>query len=242
MGKTKSPRVIGHRGAAGYAPENTLASVQYAAELGVKWVEVDVKITADEVPVLFHDNRLERTTDGTGYLARKSLAELKVLDAGAWFGQPFVGQRIPTLAEVVGELERFALGLNLELKPSPGQDEQTGRITAEVFQTLWPARLPAPVISSFKPLALDAFSKVAPCMSRALLVHKVPDDWSEKAHSLGVSAFHCDSRYLKHHHVTSLREGGLAVRCFTVNEGRKASRLFSWGVAAVFSDFPDQIM
>ena len=71
MGKTKSPRVIGHRGAAGYAPENTLASVQYAAELGVKWVEVDVKITADEVPVLFHDNRLERTTDGTGYLARK---------------------------------------------------------------------------------------------------------------------------------------------------------------------------
>ena len=241
MGNTKAPRVIGHRGAAGYAPENTLASVRYAANLGVKWVEMDVKITADEVPVLFHDDRLERTTDGQGYLARKSLAELAILDAGAWFGQSFIGQRIPTLAEMVGELERLGLGLNLELKPSPGQDEQTGRIAGEFFQTLWPAKLPAPVISSFKPLALAAFAEMAPFMSRALLVHKVSDNWPEKAHSLGVSAFHCDARYLKRHHVTTMRESGLTVRCFTVNEGKKASRLFSWGVASVFSDFPDRI-
>ena len=241
MGKKKAPRVIGHRGAAGYAPENTLASVQYAAELGVKWVEVDVKVTADEVPVLFHDDRLERTTDGQGCLARKSLAELAILDAGAWFGQSFIGQRIPTLAEVVGELERLGLGLHLELKPSPGQEEKTGRITAEIVKTLWPANLPAPVISSFKPVALAAFAEVAPFMSRALLVHKVPDNWSEKARLLGFSAIHCDFRYLRCHHVTSMRENGLTVRCFTVNEEYKASRLFSWGVASIFSDFPDRI-
>ena len=242
MGNTKASRVIGHRGAAGYAPENTLASVQFAADLRVKWVEVDVKITADEVPVLFHDDRLERTTDGEGYLAKKSLAELAILGAGAWFGQSFIGQRIPTLVEIVGELGRLSLGLNLELKPCPGQEEKTGRITAKIVQTLWPASLPAPIISSFEPIALTAFAEVVPFMARALLVHKVPKDWLQKARSLSVSAFHCDSRHLKRHHVVSMRESGLTVRCFTVNEEKKASRLFSWGVTSVFSDFPDRIM
>ena len=235
------PRIIGHRGAAGYAPENTLASIRYAADLGIKWVELDVKITADGVPVLFHDNKLERTTNGQGYLANKTWNELETLDAGAWFGQSFSGERIPSLVELIAELDKLRLGVNLELKPNPRQDEKTGWITAQTVQALWPAKLPPPVISSFKAPALAAFAEVAPMIARALLVHKVPKDWSLKAQSLGISSFHCDSRYLKRRHVQSMRESGLTVRCFTVNEEERAAQLFSWGVESIFSDFPGRI-
>ena len=104
MVDTEIPRVLGHRGAAGYAPENTIASIRYAAQLGVKWVEVDVRLTFDEVPVVFHDDKLGRTTNGRGSLSKKLLAEISVLDAGSWFGSPFVGQRIPTLLDVLDEI------------------------------------------------------------------------------------------------------------------------------------------
>ena len=87
------PRVIGHRGIAARAPENTLAGFRRAAELGVAWVELDVQLTSDGVPVVFHDDGLERTTDGQGLLIETPLAVLRGLDAGAWFGPAFAGER-----------------------------------------------------------------------------------------------------------------------------------------------------
>ncbi|MBM08308.1 MAG: glycerophosphoryl diester phosphodiesterase [Magnetovibrio sp.] len=241
MQDTEIPRVLGHRGAAGYAPENTLASIRYAAQLGVKWIEIDARLTFDEVPVVFHDDRLGRTTNGRGSLSKKLLAEISELDAGAWFGSSFVRQRIPTLLDALEEIERLGLGLNLELKCSPGKEKETGRIMASVLQSFWSPKLPVPVVSSFKAAALSAFSEVAPNFKRALIVHRLPKDWLPIGQLLGVSAIHCDCRYLKHNQVRNIRQHGLAVRCFTVNQAEIAARLFSWGVTSVFSDFPDQI-
>jgi glycerophosphoryl diester phosphodiesterase len=101
------PRVIGHRGAAGHAPENTLASFAKAAALGVRWVEFDVRLTGDGALVVFHDDTLERTTDGSGRVTDSTWAQINKLDAGAWFGRAFAGERVPALEDALTELERL---------------------------------------------------------------------------------------------------------------------------------------
>lgn len=235
------PRIIGHRGAAGHAPENTLPSIRKAFDLGVTWVEVDVKLSADGEAVLLHDDGVERTTDGRGRVRDLSLRQLKSLDAGRWFAAEFAGTHIPTLAELVVLLSELNMGVNLELKPSPGLERETGRIVAEIFNDLWPAGAPPPLVSSFEPAALEAFASVIPGMARALLVKKLPADWRRLAGELGAAAMHCAQRHAKRHHVEAIREAGLPVRCFTVNEPRHAARLFHWGVDGVFTDFPERL-
>ena len=144
------PPVIGHRGAAGHAPENTLASLRAAAALGVRWVEFDAKLTGDGQVVLFHDETLERTTDGSGPVADMALEDLRALDAGGWFGEPFRGERIPTLSETLAVLGELKLGANVEIKPDPGREEATGDTVARILAREWPRDLPPPIVSSFK--------------------------------------------------------------------------------------------
>ena len=127
----KIPKVIGHRGAKAYAPENTLPSIETAADLGVEWVELDVKLTKDNVPIIFHDEGLDRTTSGTGLVAQTNYEDLRDLDAGSWFGDSFSSVRIPTLEEAVDILLKHNLGLNLEIKPCPGREKETAEIALD---------------------------------------------------------------------------------------------------------------
>src|ERR1700753_2582940 len=119
------PRVIGHRGAAEAGPENTLESFAEAKRQGAAWVEYDAKLTADNAVILLHDDTVDRTTNGTGPAAQKSLADVKRLDAGAWRGANWANARIPTLAETMSELDRLGLGSNIEIKPCPGRERET---------------------------------------------------------------------------------------------------------------------
>jgi len=236
------PRLIGHRGAAGHAPENTLVSMQKAFDLGARWVEVDVKLSADGASVLMHDATLERTTDGHGRVADVTLAEIKRLDAGCWFDVRFAGERVPTLAELVAFLHERGMGLNLELKPTPGQERETGRDVARDFQKLWPAELPAPVISSFRPEALQAFGEVAPAFERALLVPCLVGDWRELAEIAGAGSMHCGWRHLRRRDVDEMRGVGYPVRVYTVNDRETAEKLYRWGVETVISDYPERLL
>ncbi len=238
---TEVPRVIGHRGAAGHAPENTLVSIQKAFELGVRWVEVDVKLSSDGVPVLMHDDRLERTTNGTGPAGEASLADLERLDAGRWFGAEFAGEHVPTLAEVVGLLAELGMGLNLELKPSPRREVETGRVVGSVFRELWGPGLQPPVISSFVPASLTAFADEAPEFERAMLFGKLPSDWLAQVQAVGARAVHCGVKHIKRHDVAEIHAQDLPVRCYTVNDSDTAARLFHWGIKAVFSDYPERV-
>ena len=120
------PRVIGHRGAAACAPENTLAGLRKALELGCLWVEFDVRLTADGHLILLHDDGLARTTDGRGSAAKSLLAALRRHDAGAWFGRCFKGEPVPTLAEAVALLGELGIGANVELKAVDGREAETG--------------------------------------------------------------------------------------------------------------------
>lgn len=233
--------VIGHRGAAGHAPENTLAGFAKAAALGLRWVEFDVVLSADGVPVLFHDDTLDRTTDGSGPLGLFDFAHLRRLDAGAWFGPAFAGERIPTLDEAVAALERLGLAANVEIKPTRGREAETGAAVARRLARDWPASLPPPIVSSFAEASLEAAQRFAPDLPRALLVGAVPPDWRARADRLGCASIHAAQNRLSLADVESVRGAGFHLLAYTVNDPDVARRLFGWGVEAVFSDVPDRI-
>ncbi len=235
------PPVIGHRGAAGHAPENTLASLRAAAALGVRWVEFDAKLTGDGQVVLFHDETLERTTDGSGPVADMALEDLRALDAGGWFGEPFRGERIPTLSETLAVLGELKLGANVEIKPDPGREEATGDTVARILAREWPRDLPPPIVSSFKAESLLAARTVVPDYPRALIVGDVPADWRRRLDSLGCAALHCAATGMTRDLAREIHAAGYGPRCYTVNDAGTARTLFRWGVEAVFSDYPDRI-
>jgi glycerophosphoryl diester phosphodiesterase len=233
--------VIGHRGAARCAPENTLAGLRRAKALGCRWVEFDVRLTADREPILLHDERLARTTDGRGRAGQLPLAALRRRDAGRWFGPEFAGERIPTLAEAVALLAELELGANIELKASRG-DADCGRIVAGALARLWPPHLPAPVLSSFSPEALAAARQEAPQFARGMLFGRVPRDWRRRAETSGCAAIHADHRRLASTIVAQIRESGYCVVAYTVNEPARACALLNWGATSVISDVPHIIL
>ncbi len=234
------PRIIGHRGALGHAPENTLASLRKAAELGAAWVEFDVKLSRDGEPMVFHDDDLNRTTNGRGPVAEKSRDELQSLDAGAWFADAYAGERIPTLGQTIDVLKDLKLGAVVEIKPSPGREVESGRRIAGYLDSHWPAALPAPLISSFSLDALAAAGDAAPDIPRALNALEMDTDWRGRLEAAGATSFHVLERILSAGIAGRVTAAGVALRSFTVNEPDVAERLFAWGVEGIFTDFPER--
>src|SRR6266849_1522640 len=164
------PRIIGHRGAALAAPENTLAGFCMAAALNVEWVEFDVRLTSDDRCILLHDDTLDRTTNGHGPASRLTFDEVRRLDAGTWFGPDFAGQPVPSLEETIGLLAQLNLGAGVEMKSAPVAEAATGRTAAAVLAERWPAALPPPVLSSVKPAALRLHRQFAAAGAGAVLL------------------------------------------------------------------------
>lgn len=233
------PPVIGHRGAAACAPENTLAGLRAASALGFRWVELDARLTADSQPILLHDSRLERTTNGRGRAAALSLAAVRRYDAGSWFGASFSGERVPTLEEAVRVLAELGIGANIELKAARGREAETGRVVADWLVRLWPSRLQAPVISSFQPGALAAAQARAPEIPRGILFRTIPKNWRRIVERLGCATIHAHHQRLSPGIVAEIRQSGFSVLAYTVNDAERAHRLFDWGITSVFSDGPE---
>jgi glycerophosphoryl diester phosphodiesterase len=236
------PPVIGHRGAAASAPENTLAALRRAAHLGCRWVECDVRLTADDEPILLHDAWLGRTTDGHGRVAALSLAAIRCHDAGSWFGPAFAGERVPTLAEALALLGALGLGAVIELKAEHGRARRTGARVAATIARAWPSFLPPPIVSSFWPQALLGAREAAPELARGLLLRTVPKNWRTIAAWLGCATIHADHRFLHPAIVAEIRRYGYSVLAYTVNDAVRARFLFDWGVSAVFSDLPERVL
>lgn len=236
------PPVIGHRGAAASAPENTLAAFSSARALGVRWVEFDVRLTADEVPILLHDARLERTTDGHGRAAALPLAAIRRLDAGGWFAPGFAGERVPTLEEALAHLGELGLGANVEVKAERGRARRTGVQVAALLARAWPSSAPPPIVSSFLPQALLAVRETAPELACGILFHEIPRNWLALTRRLGCVSVHADQRFLAPAIVAEVRRLGYSLLAYTVNDAGRACSLFDWGVTAVFSDLPETIL
>lgn len=235
-------RVIAHRGASSYAPENTLAAFALAAGQGAKAIECDAKLTRDGAIVLMHDDTLDRTSSGRGAVRRFDLKAIRALDAGAWFDARFKGERVPTLEEALAQWARLGLLPQIEIKPCPGRAAETGAAVARATARLWPKHLPCPLLSSFAVKSLAAAREAAPSLPRAWLTERLPLDWKRRAERLRCAALHCNQKYLTEAKARRVKDAGLALRCYTVNEPAKAKLLFGWGVDAVFTDCPDRIL
>lgn len=241
MPALKLPAVIGHRGAAAYAPENTLESIQTAADMGAKWVEVDVKITSDGVPILMHDDDLDRTTNGHGPVASHSYADISSLEAGSWFSDSFAGIRIPTLEEVIDVVLERDLGINLEIKPCPGREKDTAEAMLDVLARIWdePERL---LISSFSHVSLETALDMAEEWPRGLLLDtEWPDNWKDLVDYLAVSTVNLDGRAATREMVEDIIDLEKQVLAYTINDPQLARTLRQWGVDAMFTDDLDAV-
>jgi glycerophosphoryl diester phosphodiesterase len=235
------PRVIGHRGAAARAPENTLAGFRLANSLGCDWVEFDVRLTADHTLVVCHDDRVERTTNGRGAISDLALAEIRELDAGSWFDRSFAGEPVPTLDETLELCCGLGLGANVEIKAERGRGPATAAAVAAALGERG-SRLPPVLISSFLEEAVAEAAQRLPDIPRSMLWRRVPRDWSRKAETLGCMTINADQSHLSAGLVTDIGTAGYPVLAYTVNDPARARQLFGWGVTSVFTDAPDIIL
>jgi glycerophosphoryl diester phosphodiesterase len=238
----RAPRIIGHRGAAKAAPENTLESLREVKRQGAAWVEVDAKLTADNAIILMHDDILDRTTSGQGLVAQATLEQIRALDAGAWLAPNWAGVRVPTLEEAVRELTRLGLNCNVEIKSCPGRELVTAELVMRELQRLWPAQGEKPLISSFAYESLQVAHRLAPEFPRAVLVEEVPATWQYLCAGVEAIALNPWHKTLTPEWTRAVKAAGLKVLTYTVNEASRAQELFDWGVDAVFSDVPGQLI
>jgi glycerophosphoryl diester phosphodiesterase len=236
------PPVIGHRGAAGAAPENTLAGITKARELGARWIEFDVKLTKDGQAILFHDDRLERTTDGRGAVATTTLRESRRLDAGSWFAPAFRGEPVPTFEQALALCAELGLGINVEIKPCAGREEETAQVAVSTLLDRWPRNLPAPLVSSFAPICLRVARDLAPGLPRGYLSGTLPRRWRELMAEYECAALHLSHRRLLPGQRAAVVSAGVPLVLYTVNNGPRARQHLEAGVAAVITDHVDRVL
>jgi glycerophosphoryl diester phosphodiesterase len=235
------PLVIGHRGAAARAPENTLAGFRMAKSLGCTWVEFDVRLTADGNLVVCHDDRLDRTTGASGRISKLPLVAIRQLfDGGSSFSPSFIGERIPSLDEALLCCHELGLGANVEIKAEGGRGPATAAAVASCLGRL-ASHLPPILISSFLPDAIAEATTLLPSVPRGMLWRKIPRNWRKIAEQLGCATIHCGHADLTEKAAAAVCAAGYPLLAYTVNDVGRARQLFEWGVASVFSDAPDII-
>lgn len=240
----KLPKVIGHRGACAYAPENTIESILTAADLGAEWVELDVMLSRDSVPIIMHDDTLDRTTSGFGNVADHDWETLRELDAGAWYGDSFTGAKIPSLEDALEVIISKNLGLNLEIKPTPGRERETAEVALDVLSRIWDdhERL---LISSFQPTSLEVALDMAPDWYRGVLFsdqEDMPENWRDIVEYLDGTTVNIGKNIATRELIEDIIDFEKPVLVYTINDPQLARQLQGWGVDSVFSNNPDLIL
>lgn len=235
------PRITAHRGASGNAPENTLAAIRLAAAHGAECIEVDVNISSDGVPVLHHDDGVERCSNGHGLVIEHPAAHLQTLDCGSWFSDEFSGEKIATLDQCLDLALELNLSINLEIKPCSGWELPTTDQIAKLLSER--ANRPQIVISSFSHIALQRAYQLIAEIPRASLFLVAPPDWQELTRDVAASNIHLHSNsLLRKESVDSFHEHGLGVFCYTVDDAAEATSLFKLGVDGVFTNYPQRML
>ena len=233
------PRWIAHRGAGRLAPENTLAAFRVGASYGYRMFECDVKLSADGVPFLLHDATLERTSNGCGTAGELPWQQLARLDAGSWHSRSYAGEPLPTLEAIAHYCLRNTYRLNIEIKPTPGVERQTGEVVAAATARLWQGQLVPPLLTSFKPEALQGALDAAPELPRGLLLDTLKDGWLDTAAALGCVAVVCEHALWDAGLVARARDAGLHCLAYTVNDEWAAQRLLALGLGGIITDRVD---
>jgi glycerophosphoryl diester phosphodiesterase len=235
------PKLAAHRGAGTLAPENTLAAFRLGYAHGYRMVEFDVKLSADGVAFLLHDATLDRTTNGSGRADSLAWRELAQLDAGGWHSAAYAGEPLVTLANVARWCRAQEVAVNIEIKPTPGRERETGGALALDAKSLWQGAAVRPLLSSFSEDTLDAARDAAPELPRAYLTEQLPDDWRERVMRLGCIALDVEHTLLTRERVDEFHAAGLRIATWTANDPARVADLLAWGVDTVITDAVDAI-
>ena len=222
------PKVIGHRGAAAYAPENTLESFREARRRGATWVETDIMLTADGVPIVMHDDSLKRTTGIDRLVAETRRADLP--------------SEVPTFEEAIACWGELGLGCNVEIKPTEGREAETARAVVATLRRCWPSHLPQPLLSSFKDASLAAAREVAPEFLRAILIDELGDDWRRRTESVEALGVNTNGKKLAAGRAAEVGRAGYVLSAYTINDPARAQALVAMGVDCVITDAPDIVL
>jgi len=234
------PLWIAHRGAGKLAPENTLAAFRLGASHGYRAFECDVKLSADGVPFLLHDSTLERTSSGRSTAASLSWSALSQLDAGGWHSRTFAGEPLAALDGVAAYCLRNGFALNIEIKPTPGDEVATGAKVATEVARLWAGEATPPLLSSFSPEALRAARDADARWPRALLLDGLRDGWFDEAMALGCVAVVTNHQVMDAAVIAQLHAAGLRALVYTVNDAPTAQRLLALGIDGIITDAVDR--
>ena len=236
------PPLCAHRGAGKLAPENTLAAFRSGYAHGYRMAEFDVKLSADGVAFLLHDDTLDRTTNAQGRADARTWRELAQLDAGGWHSPAYAGEPLPTLAAVARWSLAHDVAVNVEIKPTPGRERETGAAIALDTAALWShARVP-PLLSSFSDVALEAARDAASALPRAYLFDELDADTVSRAVALGCVALDAKHTLVTDELIAEARRAALHVVAWTVNDPSRAAALRALGIDTVITDAVDTIV
>lgn len=235
------PKVLAHRGGGMLAPENTLAAFRCGLARGFRAVEFDVMLSKDSIPVLMHDPEFGRTVRGKGKVCETNAFDLAQMDAGAWFGSDFAGEPVPTYEQAVHFCKENGIWMNVEIKPSPGTEAETGQVVGEVTRRLFAGDARLPLFSSFSFEALESAREAAPGIPRGFLADVIPPDWIDRLQALEAVALHTNHKYLLPERARAVKQAGYGLFCYTVNTVERAKEILGWGVDAFCTDRIDLI-
>ena len=230
--------IVGHRGVAGTHPENTKVSIEQAANLGLKWVEVDIQVTLDDQLVVCHDHTLERCSDGKGRVDEHTLAELRLLDFGRWKSEQFTGEKILTLTELLSLVEAHDLSVNLEIKVD--SKHQAPHVVDLLHTELLRSTLDTDriLLSSFSHQVVAEMAHHLPRYRVGVITEQLTQ--ADLMLINEVKAFSCHMNYenVNQDDLDTLAEAKVQTWCYTVNDPSQFKFLST--VDAIFTDFPDR--
>jgi glycerophosphoryl diester phosphodiesterase len=234
--------VVAHRGASGYAPENTMAAFRRAVDMGARFIETDLHLTRDARVVAIHDSTLDRTTNGRGLVDLLSLQEIRALDAGSWFGtrsnESFADQRVPTLDEILAFAKERDIIFYLEIKSDAAWGMEHA-VVAALRDTEEAARV---VILSFEPAMLESINRMDPTLMTGYLCEIPSNDLVERTVRAGARQLCPRGDLVTSALVGQAHRAGLQVVAWTINEPDQIHRLIAAGVDGIMSDYPDRLV
>jgi len=235
------PPVIAHRGANLLAPENTLSAFKKAKEVGINWVEFDVTLSKDGEVVVIHDDTLDRTTNGSGYVYEKSLEYIKSLDAGSWFDLSFKDEKIPTLKEALLLLKKHDMHANIEIKTLEGLElELAQKVVSEINE--FSGKKTNLLISSFCEKSLKHVRELSSSLPIGFLIREWRADWVQHCNAISAISVHIKEDLLTSSRVAEFKKHDVLLLAFTVNDKARFKQLKALGVDAVFSDCANELL
>ncbi len=231
--------IAGHRGAASLAPENTLSGFKKALQSGAKWIELDTQLSADKTPIIFHDETVNRCTNGEGLVADLTFNQLQALDAGSWFSDAFIGEQIISLEHTLLFFIENDLSMNLEIKIH--HPHQVEPLVNEIAKVLTNVNFPNEklILSSFSELALKHCHQVMPDIRLGYITEHNPLATLEKLKALNLYSVHLDHKILNQTMAKTITDAGLKLVIWTLNDVTQADKFRSWGVDIIITDKPD---